>query len=291
MEFSKPIVDLIRQRKSCRTYEKQKLELQTVNQINRILSRIQPGPFGTTSRFLLIASTEGDAEALKGLGTYGVIRNPAGFIVGTAGQAKRSLLDFGYHMERFVLQLEDFGLSSCWLGGSFKKSRFAQRIQCTDGEDVPAVLSIGIPAKQRSLIDRLFRAAARSEKRRTWSELFFHERFDHPLSEKDAGLYAECLELVRMGPSASNKQPWRVIRDSAAFHFYLSRAPGYSALSKRRGMADLQEVDMGIAACHFELTARESGFEGRWLDRNPNLRDVPPGIEYIVTWVDNKNNK
>ena len=36
----------------------------------------------------------------------------------------------------------------------------------------------------------------------------------------------DCLEMVRIAPSASNKQPWRVVRDGPAWHFYCQRTPG-----------------------------------------------------------------
>jgi hypothetical protein len=62
-----------------------------------------------------------------------------------------------------------------------------------------------------------------------------------------------------MAPSATNKQPWRIVRDGAAWHFYLRRTKGYgkgSALFTVLRIADLQRVDLGIAIRHFELVAR-----------------------------------
>jgi hypothetical protein len=80
-----------------------------------------------------------------------------------------------------------------------------------------------------------------------------------------------------LGPSASNKQPWRVIRDDRAFHFFLCRNPGYEITG-----FDLQLNDMGIARCHFELSAHEAGLAGNW----QVLENVmgPAGWEYITSW-------
>jgi hypothetical protein len=45
----------------------------------------------------------------------------------------------------------------------------------------------------------------------------------------------------------------------------------------------LQNVDMGIAMCHFELAAAELGLAGSWNLRDPEL---PSGDrEYIVSWT------
>ena len=68
--------------------------------------------------------------------------------------------------------------------------------------------------------------------------------------------------MVRLAPSASNRQPWRIIagRSRKDFHFFLERTPGYN--NNRFVKSDLQRVDMGIAMCHFELAMKESGFNG-----------------------------
>ncbi|MCE5265342.1 MAG: hypothetical protein LLG97_17650 [Deltaproteobacteria bacterium] len=83
-----------------------------------------------------------------------------------------------------------------------------------------------------------------------------------------------------MAPSASNKQPWRIIRGRGdAFHFYLKRTPGYESLIKD---IKLQNVDMGIAMSHFDLSARELGLKGNWKVDDPQIKS--DGMEYIVSW-------
>ena len=82
-----------------------------------------------------------------------------------------------------------------------------------------------------------------------------------------------------MGPSASNRQPWRVICEGATYHFCLLRTPGYD---KMLGEIRLQEVDMGIALCHFELAAGGTRDRGSWQQANP----FDAGTwEYVVSWT------
>ena len=94
--------------------------------------------------------------------------------------------------------------------------------------------------------------------------------------------------MVRLGPSASNKQPWRIIQDGSTWHFFLQRTPGYgsgSLVFNLLRLADLQRVDMGIAMCHWELAARELGLQGKWVVKDPDI-DKPDGqTEYIASWV------
>jgi hypothetical protein len=92
--------------------------------------------------------------------------------------------------------------------------------------------------------------------------------------------------MVRLGPSASNKQPWRIVRDGRLWHFYLLRTPRYIANlgSKLGAIADIQRLDMGIAMCHFELTALEKGLGGQWVVNEPMLQAPEGKGRYVVSW-------
>ena len=96
--------------------------------------------------------------------------------------------------------------------------------------------------------------------------------------------YADPLEMLRLGPSASNRQPWRLVKESGRdiFHLYLRRSRGYDKLIKA---VDLQRIDMGIAMSHFELTARELGLGGRWQAVSPSVSPVPERTEYVQSWI------
>jgi nitroreductase len=126
-----------------------------------------------------------------------------------------------------------------------------------------------------------------ANRRLPMEQMFFTGTFGNPLTTEAAGLYAQPLEMVRWAPSASNKQPWRIIRIGDAWHFYLQRTKGYgkgTLLFSILRLADLQRVDMGIAMCHFELTARSLGLHGRWIVEDPKLK-IPENTEYTVSWI------
>ena len=114
--------------------------------------------------------------------------------------------------------------------------------------------------------------------------MFFDGELGVPLDKQAAGDYAIPLEMVRQGPSATNKQPWRVVRQNGAFHFFLQRAAGYTRMTSA---ADLQRIDMGIAMCHFELAARELSLDGNWTAIKPWPSPLPKRCEYVVSWMPN----
>ena len=298
------ITDLIRQRYSVRRYQNTPIEAATQAELQARLEAIQKGPLGTAVRFKLVAAAAGDSQSLRGLGTYGFIKNPTGFIVGAvrakehdgaiehagakehAGANEHALEDFGYAMEQAILEATALGLGTCWLGGSFSQSSFAKRMDKREDEIVPAVCSVGYAEAESRLRDPI-RRRAHADQRLPWESLFFEGRFDQPLTRESAGVYAGALEMSRLAPSASNKQPWRVIRAGQRWHFYCQRTPGYgkgSMLFTLLRLADLQRMDIGIAMCHFEMTAREKGLKGAWVSDDPNLPAIDKNTVYIVSW-------
>lgn len=287
MQYSTPILDLIRSRRSVRTYEKQPIPQESRRALESFIGSLPEPPFGSAVRFLAVSADAGDADSLKGLGTYGVISNPAGFVIGTVNPSDDGLFDFGFLMEAVCLKLSDLGLGSCWNGGSFRKSRFSARIGAAAGEVVPSVLSFGVPSGKKRLIERVLTAGAGSVRRLPFEDLFFDSGFNRPLTEAEAGKAAQALESVRLAPSASNRQPWRIVRDArdGSYHFFLRMNTVYQRQMRLLGLINLQRVDMGIAACHFGLAAEASGLKGRW-GRDPgSAPSVPDAGRYVVSWT------
>lgn len=282
-----PIIDAIRVRRSCRNYEPQSIQNEDRRQVVEYLESCKFGPLGSQARFLLVSSDENDRDALKGLGTYGIIKGAPGFVIGAVLPAQKNLEDFGYLLEDIVLMATRLGLGTCWLGGFFTRSSFARKIDLQSNEMIPAVISIGYPAQKLGLVNLAVRASAGSDRRLPWDRLFFDGGFHMPLAIHNAGLFAEALERVRLGPSASNRQPWRVVRVGSAWHFYLQRTPGYgTGLVGLLKLADLQRVDIGIAMCHFERSLNFRAITGRWHVQDPGL-DLPDRLcEYVCSWLD-----
>jgi nitroreductase len=288
MTYTRPITELVRQRYSCRSYSNQPIQTEVRKKLADFARSLHTGPLGNRSRFELVASSDGDQSALKKLGTYGFIKGANGFIVGATNSGEMGMEDFGYQLECIVLYATDINLGTCWLGGTFTKSSFAKKISTNDDEIVPAVISVGYIAQNPRRLDALIRRGARADQRLPWDQLFFEEDLETPLSTRTADDYAEPLEMLRLAPSASNKQPWRVFKAGNRWHFYIQRTSGYKQRKTVRlfTVADLQRIDMGIAMCHFELTTIELGLGGYWESKEPGLQKSDELIEYTVTWVE-----
>jgi nitroreductase len=290
MDTAPPVTKTITRRFSCRTYIDKPIQDKQKTLLDVFISENKTGPFNTTPRFQLIAAKTEDYEALKGLGTYGFIKGASGFIIGsTARDLDYNLEDYGYVMERIILFATSIGLGTCWLGGSFNKSTFSQKISAKQDEFVPAVAAIGNIASKKRFFDKAIRWSAKATKRKHWDKLFFQETFDDILLPETIGSFSVPLDMVRLAPSASNRQPWRIIKekDHNVFHFFLQRTKNYYERNKKMfKMADLQRVDMGIAMCHFELPCNELGIKGTWVVEEPEIMNLPALTEYLVTWVE-----
>ena len=290
MEFSRSVMDLIKMRKSIRGYEDDRLKPEEIEKIIDFIKKEHRTVFGCRLRFGFIDASDLDPDDIKTLGTYGFIKGARYFIGGTLEKNEKISLcpvDFGYVFEKIILFLTDLGLGTCWLGGTFNKKGFSEKLSLRDDEVIAAVSPAGTALRKRDLRNSIIRTLVGSKNRRPWDELFFDGSFSMPLKQSDAGPYREPLEMVRIGPSASNLQPWRIIKEKGKdiFHFFINRSKRYDRSS---GTINLQYIDMGIALCHFELTASELGMEGNWEQVNDiqgdKKYDVPSNAEYMISW-------
>ncbi len=273
-------LDTIRNRRSVRTYADQPLNPGVRHKVEAILVDPGSGPFGHQVRFALIERSKAQQDEKVRLGTYGFISGAPYFVAGALKHGKMAEVDFGYVMEQIVLEMTCLGLGTCWLGGTFSRKEYAQVLRLDDRSWVPAILALGVPAKRKGTVKRLIRWGAKANNRKPFGELFFDSDFTYPLSHERAGEYAEVLEMVRIGPSASNKQPWRIVMDGENLHLYLARTPRYRRLVPS---TDLQMIDMGIAMQHLEAAAKALGLSGAWTMDSP--ADIHAGVaEYIATW-------
>lgn len=274
-------METIKKRKSIRTYDhNRKVEDETRSKLERCMEENRSGPLGNAVRFRLLDLGQLKRNELRWLGTYGVIRGANLYLLGVVVDQEGSMEDLGFCMERVILEATALDLGSCWMAGTFRRSSFAKHMGLAAEELLPAISPLGYAAAGQSLIERLMKKGVASQKRKPWNELFFSADGKTPLTEKEAGEYRDALEAVRLGPSATNRQPWRIIKErEGQFRLYLQEN---RLVNRSMGKVRVQNIDMGIAMCHFELVAREKGLPGKW-QREPQGENVP-GLSYIASW-------
>ncbi len=281
LAFQQSVKDLIRMRKSARTHTGAALEPAKQEALTAACARLDRGILGEAARFTLLEKPFVKGENVR-LGNYGLQKNPRYFFAGAVKDSEMSHESYGYLMEQLVLKATDLELGTCWIG--FFDKKFFADFPVNEDERFPAACTVGYPADRR-FFEKISRTAVRADKRKNWDALFFQGDFNVPFSAQTDSPYRKALEMVRLGPSSGNSQPWRIVRenDRPVFHFYMKK------IRNIYFRAGLHHIDLGIAMCHFELTLNELGISGRWRRRDPDLQTLPPETAYTMTWEPRKD--
>lgn len=272
------IAETIKKRVSCRTFSGTEIEENQLTLITNYINKLN-NKCESAMKLWIVNKKDLVGQKIK-LGTYGFIQGAEVYICGSWQRSDARLEWFGYVMQQVILFITNLGLSCCWLGGTFKRAEFAKTEDLSDTEFIPAILPIGYAADKPRPADRLVRRLAGSKHRKDWKELFFKENFNNSLIQSEAGDYANPLEMLRLAPSASNQQPWRIVQQDNFFHFFVCRKKGYGKLLGY----DIQRLDIGIAMYHFQAVAAQDDLKGKWLYNDPRIELPDLQTKYIITW-------
>ena len=208
-------IEAIGLRRAVRTYSGKPIAVETKEGIRRILGELS-GPFEGKVRCGLIDKKDAAAKDGVKLGTYGVILGASLFIAGAAGPGSQA---YGATWVRFragrvVPHVP--GTRDMLARRDVSPERFCGWMHLRQDEMLPIITPVGYPSRIRGPVDMLFKPSL-ARKRLPWQRLFFDGDFGTPLDGTTAGSFAVPLEMVRLAPSASNKQPWRVLRRNRSF--------------------------------------------------------------------------
>lgn len=265
------IKELIRQRRSVRTYDGRELVQKDIDSLYAFMETAD-NPFNIPVKFKLMSAKE------NGLNCPVVVGTDL-YVGGKIKCVPNANVAFGYSFEKLVLYAQSFGIGTVWLGGTMNRPAYEKAMELEDDEMMPCASALGYPSEKMSLRESMMRKAIKADERLPFEELFFDCNFNTPLKKEKAGKLAEPLEMVRLSPSAVNKQPWRVVVSDNMVHFYLKHSKNFSGDSA----LDMQKVDMGIALCHFALTAKENNLNPIFMQEDPKLISSPE-LEYIASY-------
>lgn len=266
------IEEVIRKRKSVRTFDGRSLSQEDRQKMEEALKHME-NPFHIPLKCRLLDTEEHRLSSP-------VILGERLYAAGKYKKADMAEEAYGYAFEKFILKAEEIGVGTVWLAGTLDRKAFEAAMETDEEEVMPAAIPMGYAASRRSLRENMMRKGLKADERAAFSVNFFRQDFRSPLERTDAGIWEFPLEMVRLAPSATNKQPWRVVAAEEGCHFFEKRTKGYS----REGLGDIQKVDMGIAMAHFELAAGDRDIHGEWKRQAPDIA-VPENTEYIVSFL------
>ena len=253
------IFDIIRKRRSVRTFDKRPLLPGDAEKIIGFAAKVE-NPYDIPVTWKLLDAREDglSSPVIVGTDTY---------IAGKMIRVPHAEEAFGYSFEKVVLFADSLGIGTTWIAGTMDRPAFERAMALEAGEIMPCISPLGYPAKKMSLRENMMRKGVKADSRLAFDKLFYEGSFGTPLSAEKAGKMKDVFEAVRLAPSAVNKQPWRVVVSDRKAHFYEKRSKGYVSADNW----DIQKIDMGIALCHFELAAKECGMSAAFSISDPGI--------------------
>lgn len=282
MEFKKVdrlpinVKEVIKRRISNRTYEERSLTEEDKKKLLEFNSTLT-NPFGVEVKVQYISKEKG-ADDVQ-LGTYGTIKGAKDFLAITVKDQPYAMEAIGYQFENLVLYATDIGIGTVWLAGTFKRKDFINAIEIGEDDLFPCICPLGYPAQKQSFLEKITKASLGSKKRKDWDKLFFLDDFTKVLTKADAGIYEDALEMLRLAPSATNSQPWAVVKEGNKFHFFCNYKNTLNDDVKK-----IKHIDIGIALSHFHQTAMSKGLNGSLQVQDIGF-SIPDNMHYVLSYV------
>lgn len=282
MEFKKVdrlpinVKEVIKRRISNRTYEERSLTEEDKKKLLEFNSTLT-NPFGVEVKVQYISKEKG-ADDVQ-LGTYGTIKGAKDFLAITVKDQPYAMEAIGYQFENLVLYATDMGIGTVWLAGTFKRKDFINAIEIGEDDLFPCICPLGYPALKQSFLEKITKASLGSKKRKDWDKLFFLDDFTKVLTKADAGIYEDALEMLRLAPSATNSQPWAVVKEGNKFHFFCNYKNTLNDDVKK-----IKHIDIGIALSHFHQTAMSKGLNGSLQVQDIGF-SIPDNMHYVLSYV------
>lgn len=265
------IIDAIKDRKSVRTFDKTKdLDLNLLEEIKEYMNT-RINPYGLKINWYLLNKDEYKLSSP-------VIVGEKYYILGKMKKEKYAEEAFGYEFEDIILYLKTKNIGTTWMAGTFDRTLFEKAINLKEDELMPCVSPIGYISKKMSMREKLMRKGIKADTRYDFNELFYLNDFNNKLDQINLEKYKDILELVRLAPSAVNKQPWRLLIKDNKIYFYKKSSKGFI-----KDGFDVQKVDMGISMYHLIMGLKNKNINYEFEFENPNIENIE--LEYISTII------
>lgn len=166
------------------------------------------------------------------------------------------LENIGFIGQQISLYLHTLGIGSCWWG--MKKVKKEYRL--VNGLNFIINMVVGYPKKD---VKRIY---PNDFKRKDLNQIV--------LGNVDND---ELIEVVRIAPSAINRQPWLIKRENNTYYFYLNNKIGL--IDKL--IKDMRKIDIGICLAHFIVKCKALNLNYKILDekKENDLGEFIIGIE------------
>lgn len=217
------ILEAIKTRHSVRRYEDKIIETEIASQLLTYINECND----TSGLHIQLCLDEPKAFDFF-MAHYGKFANVKNYIA-IVGKKSKTLDELcGYWGEKIVLKATQLGLSSCWVGLSYSKSKSGCKVE--PGEKIVAVIALGyglttgVPHKNKPL-ESLCKVTGEMPE---W--------------------FKNGMDAALLAPTALNQQKFMItLLDD-------------NKVAAKAGIGFFAKLDLGIVKCHFEIGAGKENF-------------------------------
>ena len=175
----------------------------------------------------------GEEKAFSGfLAHYGLFSGVKNYIALVGPKTDGLEEKCGWQGEKAVLFLQQLGLNTCWVAGTYRK--VPQALDIRPGEKLVCVIALGYGKTQgHTRRSKTIRDVAGPGEHPEW--------------------FLRGVEAALLAPTAINQQRFRILREGTKVEI-------------RAGFGPCARIDLGIVKCHFEIGAGRENFE--WSGEN-----------------------
>lgn len=225
-------------RKAVRTFNPDKpLTEAQVDQVRQAIEEAS-SPFGGD---VAVKLHHFDLKGKQRPSTYGSVEGASWYMLVGIADTPASYLTAGFRMEQVALRIFDMGLGTNFMTDTFRSGPFVQAAGFGPSTPLHVIMPVGVAAGKERLVERLTHAVLKSRTRKPFEETFGEVAPD--------SVFRVPLEMMRLAPSAYNKQPWRAQVEGETVWFY--HAPSDDSL-----------IGMGTGLANFWLALRQAGHTG-----------------------------
>lgn len=252
------IIEAMKARHAVRTYKKDAtLTDEQINEIRKAIDSAE-SPFGGE---ITVRLHHFDLNKEKP-NTYGSVDGASWYILVGAAENPESLLTLGFRMEQVALQIFRMGLGINFITATFKGSSFVQAADMPEQTPLKVIMPFGVPAEKVRLMERLTHFFMKSRDRKPFDETFTGVDRD--------SVFRQPLEMMRLAPSAYNRQPWRAVVDGDSVWFY--HVPSHNSL-----------IGMGNGLANFYMALKHAGKDGVF--SHPDDAPIRDGQEFVTKFT------
>ncbi|MGH4124707.1 MAG: nitroreductase family protein [Clostridium sp.] len=233
---SKNLYQAMSSRISVRNYKKQKLLKKDYDYLNQKLEYINSLNMGVKAYLI----NQDNEDIFTGIiGSYGKIKNAPSYFLLVGDTSNENIYALvGYVGEYLVLEVQAKNMSTCWVSGTFKKSKLPREVIINSNEKVFCVISVGYRDQSKS---DFAKKVIKSANRKPVDKLVLnHEKL---LNVPE--YIQKSIEYARIAPSAINRQPWKFRVYEKEIDLLLDKG-----IIKIDRLIESKKLDLGIALFH-----------------------------------------